>query len=118
MSDTKTPLTGSWKKHVDFNYLAGEDLMDDVLTLTIKEVVKESAFNTRAKKNKDVAVLRFNEVSKGIILNLTNSRTITRILKTDKVDDWVGKKINFYGQPDKVHGRVVRVKEDYSQIKV
>ena len=105
-------LTGSWKKHVDFNYLCGEDFGDKVVEMTIKNAVKESAFDPNSKKQKDVTVLHFNETDKGVILNLTNSRTINRLLKTDLFEEWIGKKIKLYGKPDRRFGQVIRIKED------
>ena len=111
-------LTGSWQKHVDFNYLSGEEFDEQVIELTVKEVVKEEAFDPNSKTKQSVVVLKFNETDKGIILNLTNSRTITKLLKTKNVEEWVGKKIPFWGKPDKRFGRVIRVKEDFSKVKI
>jgi hypothetical protein len=79
--------------------------------MTIKQVVKEEAFDPNSKRNKVVTVLRFEETDKGIILNLTNSRAINRLTGTDLVEKWIGQKIPFYGRPDRRFGRVVRVKE-------
>ncbi len=111
-------LTGTWKKHVDFKYLSGEEFGEKVTELTVKSVVKEEAFDPNSKRNKVVTVLHFTETDKGIILNLTNSRAITKLLGTDLLEQWIGKKIPFWGQPDKRFGRVVRVKKDYSNIKI
>ena len=111
-----TTLTGAWTKHVDYKYLAGEDF-DQVTNLTIKDVVKEEAFDPNSKRNQTVVVLKFEETDKGIILNLTNSRSIARLLGTKKFEEWQGKKVPFWGQPDSRFGKVVRVKMDYSQVK-
>jgi len=111
-------ITGSWKKHLDYRFLSGEDFGDEVLNLKIKSVTKEEAFNTRSKANEQVVVLHFEGTDKGIILNLTNSRAITRELGTDKVDQWVGKTVSFYGLPDKRFNRVIRVKQNYKGVKV
>jgi hypothetical protein len=118
METTKKTLTGSWKKHLDFRFLAGEDFGDKVVTMTIKNIIKEEAFNTKKNKTETVNVLYFEETTKGIILNVTNARSITQLLKTDLYEQWIGKKIPFWGEPHKVHGRVVRVKQDYSGVKV
>lgn len=111
-------LTGSWKKHVDFRFLAGEDFAEKTIELTVKRAVKEEAFNSKTGKNESVTVLYFNETDKGIILNLTNSRAIDRLMKSDKFEDWIGKKIPFFGKPDKRHGYVVRVRQDFSNVKM
>ena len=113
-----TELTGSWKKHVDYKYLSGEDFNDQTVELTIKKVVKEEAYNPKTRKNEPVVVLYFEGTDKGIILNLTNSRAIDNIMSTDIVENWIGKKVPFWGQPDKRHGRVVRVKKDFSKVKM
>lgn len=112
-----TSLKGTWTKHVDFRYLSGEDF-DQVTTLTIKDVVKEEAYTPNLKTLKEVIVLKFEETDKGIILNLTNSRTITRIVGSKKFEDWQGKKIPFWGQPDSRFGKVIRIKENYTGIKI
>ena len=111
-------LEGSWKKHVDFRFLSGEDFGDEVLELTVKNVTEEEAFNSKTSKNEKVPVLHFTGTDKGIILNLTNSRAITRLLGTDKFEEWAGKTIPFWGEPHKRHGRVVRVKQNYSNTKI
>lgn len=111
-------LSGTWKKHVDYRFLSGEDFNDKVIKLTVKKATKEDAFNAKTGKNESVVVLHFEETDKGIILNLTNSRAITRLMGSDKFEDWTGKVIPFWGQPDKRHGRVVRIKENFNNTKI
>jgi len=119
MNKTEKEVSGSWKKHINFKFIAGEDLSDKPMTLTVKKILKEEAFNPKNMKNEMVMVLYFNEIPKGIIINnKVNARTIEKILGTDQVHLWVGKQITFYGKPDKRHGMVVRVKEDFSNVKM
>ena len=111
-------LTGSWKKHIDYRFLAGEDFGDKVVEMTISHVTKEESFNPGSKSKEKVNVLHFVGTTKGIIINAARAREITKVLGTDKYNEWEGKKVKFWGKPDNRFGQVVRVKQDYSNVKV
>ena len=115
---TMTQLTGSWKKHVDFKYLAGEDFINKTVNMTVSGSIKDEAYNQKSRRNEPVVVLHFEGTDKGIILNKTNARAIELLMGTDKIDEWVGKQIPFYGQPDKRHGHIIKVKPDFSSVKM
>lgn len=84
-------ITGNWKKQYDYRFLSGEDLDGKTITLTIKAVGKDSAFNGKTKE--DVVVLSFVETDKMIVLNRTNAKTITRNAGTPIVEKWKGLQI-------------------------
>lgn len=99
-----------WKKLFDYRFIAGEDLQGKEVTVTIEAIEKDEAFNARTLKKEQVNVMRFVGKKKAIILNKVNSRTIEKLLGTSDYEDWIGKEITIYPQPDPNHGEVIRVK--------
>ena len=88
-----------WKKFKDKEYLGEWDLKDDeVLEVTIERVVKKEVQAKQGADKKDVPVLFFKEVKKGLILNATNGKMVEKILQSPYVETWVGKKISIFKQ--------------------
>ena len=87
----KKELTGNWKKNFSYRFIAGEDLLKDDVTLTIKAVGIDEAFNGHSKE--DVVVITFEETEKMIVLNRTNAKAITKRTGSVNVEDWKGFKI-------------------------
>ena len=69
-------------------YVKAEDLAGRDVTVTIKSCTLEDIILGEEPK----AVLRFENAAKGMVLNVTNSRTITKLFGPE-TDNWVGKKI-------------------------
>lgn len=94
MSETLT----HWKKLTNPDYLGayalepGQDLV-----VTIKSVANETVTGTDGKKE-TCMVMRFKENVKPMVLNATNSKTITKLLKTPYIEYWAGRKIQIYVQ--------------------
>lgn len=94
MSETLT----HWKKLTNPDYLGayalepGQDLI-----VTIKSVANETVTGTDGKKE-TCMVMRFKENVKPMVLNATNSKTITKLLKTPYIEYWAGRKIQIYVQ--------------------
>ena len=92
MSETLT----HWKKLTNPDYLGayalepGQDLI-----VTIKSVANEVVTGTDGKKE-TCSVMRFTENVKPMILNATNSKMITKLLKTPYIERWAGRKIQIY----------------------
>ena len=84
----KKEITGSWKKNFDYRFISGEDLIEKDVTLTIKAVGIDEAFN--GHKQEDVVVISFEETEKMMVLNKTNAKTITKRTGTVNVEDWKG----------------------------
>lgn len=103
MSETLT----HWKKLTNPDYLGayalnpGEDLV-----ATIKSVANETVTGSDGKKE-TCLVMRFHENIKPMILNATNSKTITKLLKTPYIEYWSGRKIQIYVESVKAFGEVV-----------
>lgn len=85
-----------WKKLTNPDYLGayalepGQDLI-----VTIKSVANEVVTGTDGKKE-TCSVMHFVEKVKPMVLNATNSKTITKLLKTPYIEQWAGRKIQIY----------------------
>ena len=85
-----------WKKLTNPDYLGayalepGQDLI-----VTIKCVANEVVTGTDGKKE-TCSVMHFVENVKPLVLNATNSKTITKLLKTPYIEQWTGRKIQLY----------------------
>lgn len=85
-----------WKKLTNPDYLGayalepGQDLI-----VTIKSVANEVVTGTDGKKE-TCSVMHFVENVKPMVLNATNSKTITKLLKTPYIEQWAGRKIQLY----------------------
>lgn len=85
-----------WKKLTNPDYLGayalepGQDLV-----VTIKSVANEVVTGTDGKKE-TCSVMRFVENVKPMVLNATNSKTITKLLKTPYIEQWAGRKIQIF----------------------
>lgn len=92
MSNTLT----HWKKLTNPDYLGayaiepGQDLI-----VTVKSVANEVVTGTDGKKE-TCSVMHFTENVKPLVLNATNSKTITKLLKSPYIEQWVGRKIQLY----------------------
>lgn len=87
-----------WKKLTNPDYLGayalepGHDLI-----VTIASVANETVTGTDGKKE-TCMVMRFRENVKPMVLNATNSKTITKLLKTPYIEYWAGRKIQIFVQ--------------------
>jgi len=80
----------------DFNksdspYLRADDIGTKIPTVTIKDVTMETMQDGEKKP-----CLWFENKSKGLVMNKTNSRNITAATGTTKTDDWKGFEIELY----------------------
>lgn len=75
------------------NFLRADDFEDGDAVLTMKRIEEETI--GKGKDAKDVFILYFRELDKGLVLNKTNSNTIAG-LYGDDTDDWKGKQVTLY----------------------
>jgi len=87
----KKEITGNWRKHFDYRYISGEDLLEGDVTLTIKAIGIDEVQNERGKEDK--VVVEFEETDKMIVLNKTNAKALTKRFQTPNVDAWKGGQI-------------------------
>ena len=97
-----------WKKLTNPDYLGTYALEPNQdLIVTIKSVATELVTGSEGKKE-TCLVMRFMENVKPMVLNATNSKTITKLLKTPYIEEWAGRKIQLYIQTGvKAFGDVV-----------
>jgi hypothetical protein len=85
-----------WKKLTNPDYLGAYALeLGQDLIVTIKSVANEVVTGTNGKKE-TCSVMHFTENVKPLVLNATNSKTITKLLKTPYIEQWTGRKIQLY----------------------
>lgn len=81
-------------KHLKYQDLNGSDMV-----LTIKRYAKETLKGKDGSENRKW-VLYFNEIEQGLALNATNGSTISKVLGTDEMDNWIGQRITLYEKDD------------------
>ena len=79
-------------------YLKKEDVGAGTL-FTIKEIKHENvALETQPEELK--YVMYFHEATKGIVMNWTNLQLAAKALGSENTDDWMGKQIVLYEDPN------------------
>ena len=71
-------------------YLKAEDLGDKKHTVTIYDIKRDRI----GEDDKTIAF--FREMKKGLVLNVTNGKTIRKIAGSEELSDWEGVKIVLY----------------------
>lgn len=97
-----------WKKLTNPDYLGAYALEPNQdLIVTIKSVSNEVVTGADGKKE-TCSVMRFMENVKPLVLNATNSKTITKLFKSPYIEEWAGRKIQLYVEKNvKAFGDVV-----------
>lgn len=97
-----------WKKLTNPDYLGAYAFLpgQDII-VTIKRVANEMVTGTDGKKE-SCSVMHFIENVKPLVLNATNNKMIAKLLQTPYIEQWQGRKIQLYVQPNvKAFGDVV-----------
>lgn len=96
-----------WKKLVNPDYLGSYALEPGKdMTLTIKSCGLEMITGSSGKKEEKM-VMHFMENVKPMIVNRTNSKTISKLYKTPYIEQWSGKKIILYARQITAFGEEV-----------
>lgn len=95
----KNEVSGHWKKLVsDPKYLSEADFMAmPEFAVTISATTNEKVQNASGKADK--TVLHFVENVKPMVLNVINSKAISKVAKTPLVEKWKGVRIQIYFDP-------------------
>ena len=101
-------MSSHWRKILEMPYINGSELVGDVL-VTIKEYKTENFFSPSKKRKEDHAILYFNELKKGMVVNSRKAQAIERILGTPLMEEWVGKTLTIFSQDEKHFGIVYPV---------
>ena len=85
-----------WKKLTNPNYL-GAYALDDAedLIVTIKSAGMETITGEGGRKDEGT-VIHFEDGVKPMICNATNAKTITKVLGSPYIEDWIGGRIALY----------------------
>jgi hypothetical protein len=86
-----------WKRFRNPDYFGAYAMPTDgsEIVLTIKSAGQEIVKGTDGKK-KDCLVIHFQENVKPMILNSTNSKSISKVAKSNYIEKWTGVKIQIY----------------------
>ncbi|HZK41422.1 MAG TPA: hypothetical protein VFD14_00480 [Clostridia bacterium] len=99
-----------WREIKQTEYLGGHDLSDGKggfkeIAVTIKRAMKKKVQDIQGDST-DELVLEFADGTKPMIMNVTNSRVLAKLLKTAYIEDWAGKEIVIGTEKVKAFGEV------------
>ena len=87
-----------YRKLMDKPYLGAWDIPEnDDLVLTIKNVAQEEVKGESGRSD-DCMVIRFEEVKKPMICNITNGKSISKVAGSKYIEDWRGVRIALYAK--------------------
>lgn len=96
-----------WKKLTNPNYIGAWDFQpNETKVVTIVSVTKELVKNQEGK-DEPCIVMKIAETQKPMILNKTNCKLITKVLKTPHIEKWAGHKITLFVTPVRAFGDTV-----------
>ncbi len=97
-----------WKKLYNPDYLGAYSLEPgNDLIVTIASVRKEMIVGAEGKKE-ECMVMRFREKGvKPMVINATNAKAITKLLKTPYIEQWAGCRIQLYAAEVRAFGDTV-----------
>jgi hypothetical protein len=89
-------------------FLSGDEIMDSQIVVTIREVKQEVVPTRPGKDDEEVIAIYFEDKKRGVRLNKTRAKEIARI-HGDETDNWIGKKVKMYTEPQKAFGELHNV---------
>ena len=92
LGDIKTAI--KWRDFFESEYLASWDLDGDTV-VAFSKFRYEEVTGEKGRKDKCL-VAYFEDYDKGMIVNVTNSKTISQLLGSIYPIDWIGKKITLF----------------------
>ncbi len=100
-----------WRKIIESEYLAGADLDDGNgkhldIVVTILEAKKEMVREQATNKEEGCLILKFKENKKPMICNVTNAKAISKVLGSEYIEDWSGKRIIIGTEKIKAFGEI------------
>jgi hypothetical protein len=87
------------KVFTESKYLKHEELDGHDWDFTVDRVERHEMKNNEGQKEQKFVVF-FKEMEKGMILNATNMKTITKLMGTNESDEWKGNRITVYTKDD------------------
>ena len=83
---------------IESKYLKQSDVADDTV-VTVEKVGKANVA-PKGEEPEMKWLIRFNELPKPMVLNSTNIKRLAKACASDDTDDWAGKKVILYVDPD------------------
>lgn len=83
---------------IESKYLKQSDVQDDTV-VTVEKVGKANVA-PKGEEPEMKWLIRFNELPKPMVLNSTNIKRLAKACGSDDTDDWAGKKVILYVDPD------------------
>lgn len=83
---------------IESKYLKQSDLADDMV-VTVAKVGKANVAR-EGDEPEYKWLIRFNELPKPMVLNSTNIKRLAKACNSDDTDEWLGKKVVLYVDPD------------------
>ena len=87
-------------------FLGGWSFENGDKTLTIKQIGEEEMYDAETGGKKKGLVMHFEEEDLPMVLNVTNCETISEVVGSDKLADWIGHKIIVGTSKVKAFGKV------------
>ena len=97
------------------SFLGGWSFENGDETLTIKEVKEEEMYDAQTQGKMTKLCVWFAEKDLPMVLNVTNADTIAGVVGSDRLEDWVGKKVIVGQSKIKAFGNtkiVIRVRNE------
>lgn len=119
-----------WRKNLDPRYISGEDLKNSLRGLSPEMVVyidtmqDAPTFDQSTQKETTKTSLWLvdtktkQRIYKPVILNVSNAKFFSKEFSSDFIEDWYGKPVVLFAQPDKRFGHVARFKHYYPPAQV
>lgn len=96
-----------WKKLTNPDYMGAYSLEDGQdIVLTIANVKQEIVTGPEGKQEQCL-VCYWKEAAKPMILNVTNSKMIEKLLKTPYIEQWSGQRVQIGSEKVKAFGEIV-----------
>lgn len=83
---------------IESKYLKQSDV-DDEVTVTVEKVGKANVAR-EGDEPEYKWLCRFKELPKPLVLNATNIKRLAKACDSDDTDDWIGKRVILYVDPD------------------
>lgn len=105
---------------LESKYLKGSDVEHETVVTVVK--VGQGNIAKPGEEQELKWMVRFEELAKPMILNSTNIKRLAKACQSEDTDDWIGKKVVVYFDPDiEFAGNVVgglRIKAHHGSVKV
>lgn len=94
-----------WRTMINLDYIGAYALDGKDLVVKIQSIKKEEVTGDKGKK--EMCMVAQLEGQKPFIINRTNAKMLTKLLKSPYLDDWCGKSVTLYPTTTSVGGETV-----------